>query len=245
VIKLAYLAITALKYGFVGLKFSKLLFSGGTMLLSLVIYASIFGWRYAAGFIALLFAHEMGHFAAARQRGLDVGLPTFIPFIGAWIALKEMPMNAETEAYIAVAGPFVGTLASFLCYFIAREHGSNLLLAVSYSGFFLNLFNLLPVSPLDGGRITGVLSPRIWLLGAPALVALMIYMPSPALVMVLILAIPQLIRAWNFQPNAPENIAYYSTSAQTRLEYGALYLGLVALLGLMTVQVHEMLTGRF
>jgi Zn-dependent protease len=130
-----------------GAKFGKLLTTGGTMLISLGVYALIWGWRYAAGFIALLFCHEMGHYLAARQRGLAVGAPTFIPFVGAWIDLKEQPMNAETEAYVAMAGPLAGTLASLACYFLARSEGSDLLLAISYSGFFLNLFNLIPVPP--------------------------------------------------------------------------------------------------
>ena len=86
---------------FSGLKWGKLAASGGSMLLSLVVYATIWGWRYAAGFIALLFAHEMGHYVAARQRGLDVGAPAFIPFVGAWIALKDQPVDVETEAYVA------------------------------------------------------------------------------------------------------------------------------------------------
>ena len=95
-----------------GLKWGKLATSGGSMLLSLVVYATIWGWRYAAGFIALLFAHEMGHCVAARQRGLDVGAPAFIPFVGAWIALKDQPVDVETEAYVAIAGPVVGTAAA-------------------------------------------------------------------------------------------------------------------------------------
>ena len=66
-------------------KLGPILLSGGTMLLSLAVYAVIFGWRYAAGIIVLLFVHEMGHYIAARQRGLPVGLPTFIPFLGALI----------------------------------------------------------------------------------------------------------------------------------------------------------------
>ena len=70
---------------FSGLKFGKLLTTGGTMLLSVVVYAFAFGWRYAVGFVVLLFIHEIGHFMAARQRGLAVGAPTFIPFVGAWI----------------------------------------------------------------------------------------------------------------------------------------------------------------
>src|SRR5216684_5102413 len=90
-----------------GLKWGKLATTGGTMLLSLVVYATIWGWRCAAGFIALLFAHEMGHYVAARQRGLNVGAPMFIPFVGAWIELKQQPVNVETEAYVAIAGPLV------------------------------------------------------------------------------------------------------------------------------------------
>ena len=77
-------------------KLSKVLLSAGSMLLSLLVYAQLFGWRYAAGFMLLLLIHEMGHFAAAKQRGLPVGLPTFIPFVGAWIDLKQQPMNVET-----------------------------------------------------------------------------------------------------------------------------------------------------
>ncbi|MBP8133984.1 MAG: site-2 protease family protein, partial [Zoogloea sp.] len=151
---------------FSGAKFGKLLTTGGTMLISVVVYAWIYGWRYAAGFVGLLFCHEMGHYVAAKQRGLNVGMPTFIPFVGAWIELKEQPMNAETEAYVAMAGPLAGTVASLACYFFARSEGSDLLLAISYSGFFLNLFNLIPVPPLDGGRMTGVVSRKFWMLGA-------------------------------------------------------------------------------
>ena len=101
---------------FSGLKWGKLAASGGSMLLSLVVYATIWGWRFAAGFIALLFAHEMGHYVAARQRGLDVGAPAFIPFVGAWIALKDQPVDVETEAYVAIAGPVVGTIAALAVY---------------------------------------------------------------------------------------------------------------------------------
>ena len=226
---------------FSGLKWGKLATSGGSMLLSLLIYATIWGWRYAAGFIALLFAHEMGHYIAARQRGLDVGAPAFIPFVGAWIALKDQPVDVETEAYVAIAGPVVGTIAALAVYLWARSEDSGLLLAIAYSGLFLNLFNLLPISPLDGGRVTAVLSPRVWLLGAPILLALMLYRPSPMLVIVVILAAPQLMKAWRYDPQAPENVAYYAVPLQTKLEYGGAYLALAALLAVMTYDVHEML----
>jgi Zn-dependent protease len=212
-----------------------------TMLVTLAIYAGIFGWRYAAGFIALIFVHEMGHFLAARQRGLHVGTPTFIPFVGAWIELKEKPMDVETEAYVAAAGPFLGTVGATLVYFWGRETGSNLLLAISYSGFFLNFFNLIPLSPLDGGRMTAILTPRIWFLGAPLMLALMFYRPSPLLILIVIMALPALKAAWQFDPNSPENRAYYSAPTSVKMEYGVFYLGLAAFLAVMTDATHDMI----
>jgi Zn-dependent protease len=226
-----------------GLKWGKLATTGGTMLLSLAVYATIWGWPYAAGFVALMFAHEMGHFVAARQRGLDVGAPTFIPFVGAWINLKDQPHDVETEAYVAVAGPLVGSVAAVAVYLWGRSTDNGLLLAIAYAGLFLNLFNLLPLSPLDGGRITAIISPRVWLIGAPLMLALLIYRPSPVLLIIAVLAMPQLIKAWKYDPKAPENLAYYGVPLQTKLEYGGLYLALTAYLCVMTFEVHEMLGG--
>jgi Zn-dependent protease len=163
--------------------------------------------------------------------------------VGAWIALEDQPVNVETEAYVAIAGPVVGTIAALAVYLWARSEDSGLLLAIAYSGLFLNLFNLLPISPLDGGRVTAVLSPRIWFLGVPILLALMLYRPSPMLVIVVILAVPQLMKAWRYDPQAPENLAYYGVPLQTKFEYGAAYLALAALLAVMTYDVHEMLSG--
>lgn len=222
-------------------KFGKLLLSGGTMLLSVFVYAWIFGFWYAVGFVALIFVHELGHYIAARKRGLDVGLPTFIPFVGAWIAMKEMPRDAETEAYVGFAGPFVGTLGALVCYYLAKAYDSDLLLALAYSGFFLNLFNLIPLSPFDGGRITAVLSPKLWLIGAPLLVALFLWRPSPLLIYMAILAAPQLMRAWRHGPDA-EDAAYYQATPEQRLTYGAYYLGLAGFLAIMSYEVHESLS---
>ena len=223
------------------LKLGKVGLTAGTMLLSLAVYAGMFGWRYAAGFIALLFLHEMGHYVAARQRGLAVGAPTFIPFVGAWIELKESPPDVETEAYVAFAGPLVGTLGACACYFWGREGQDGTLLAIAYAGFFLNFFNLMPLSPLDGGRITAILSPRIWFLGVPLLVAAFIYMPSPLLILIGIASISSLQKAWKYDPDDPENLRYYGVRTEKRLEYGAMYLGLVAYLGIMAYLTHEMI----
>ncbi len=220
----------------------QLLFTGGTMLLSVAVYAYIYGWRYAVGFIALLFVHEMGHYIAARQRGLDVGAPTFIPFVGAWIEMKEMPHNAETEAYVGLGGPLLGTVGALACYFVARHSGMGWLLAVAYSGFFLNLFNLIPLSPLDGGRITQVISPWLWLAGVPVLVAMFFWRPSPLLVIVGALAALQLLQAWRHRDD-PQEHAYRVASARTRLMYAAAYLGLLGFLAVMTHDLHQVLRG--
>ena len=143
-------------------KLGKLFLTGGTMILSMLVYSWIFGWPYAVGFVLLIFVHEMGHYVAARQRGLQVGAPTFIPFVGAWIALKEMPHSVETEAYVGFAGPLAGSAAALVCYWLGRTYDSNLMLVLAYSGFMLNLFNLIPISPLDGFKVLGGLLPKDW-----------------------------------------------------------------------------------
>ena len=222
-------------------KLGKLFTTAGTMLLSVAAYSLVYGWRYAVGFVTLLFVHESGHYIAARQKGLAVGAPTFIPFVGAWVAMKEMPKSVETEAYVGIAGPVAGTLGALLCYYLARGFDSRLLLAISYAGFFLNLFNLIPVSPLDGGRITAILSPRMWFAGVPVLAAAFFWHPSPMLILIGVLALPQLAAAWKYDPADPANAAYYDVSLESRLTYGAFYLGLVAFLALMTYDLHGML----
>lgn len=223
-------------------KLGKLFITGGTMLFSMLAYSWIFGWRYAVGFVLLILFHELGHYVAARQRGLDVGVPTFIPFVGAWIQIKEQPTNVETEAYIAFAGPVIGTLAAMGCYWLARENGSQLLLALAYAGCMINLFNLIPISPLDGGRITAIISPKIWLLGLPLLVGLFFYNHSPMLILILILAYPQIKQAIWPNPDAiPQG--YYEASFNERTNYAVLYLGLVVFLSMMTYLLHDSLAG--
>jgi Zn-dependent protease len=218
-------------------KFGKFFVSLGSIALSVSTYAMIFGWRYAAGFVGLIFLHEMGHYIAARQKNLNVGLPTFIPFVGAWIDLKEAPLNAEVEAYVAYAGPVAGTFAAFAMYYLGRYTGNQLYTALAQAGFLINLFNLIPVSPLDGGRITGIISPRIWFLGVPLLIALGIYYPTPLIFLIAILAFPQLKKAWYFDASAEENQRYYDIKDTARFEYTVLYLGLVIILAMM-VEYH-------
>ena len=228
------LKLLALLFG--GLKFGKLLTTGGTMLLSIGVYAWMFGWPFAVGFVVLLLIHELGHYVAARRRGLDVGAPTFIPFVGAWIELKSLPHDAETEAYIGMAGPLIGSLGALACFYLARLEDSTLLLALAYSGFFLNLFNLIPLSPFDGGRITAAISPKLWLLGVPILIGVFLY--RPLLFLMAILAAPNVIKAFR-GPATDEERAYYIVSEETRFTYAAMYLGLAIFLALMCNTLHE------
>jgi Zn-dependent protease len=222
-------------------KMGKMLTTGGTMLLSMLAYSWVFGWRYAAGFVLLIFVHEMGHYLAARRRGLAVGAPTFIPFVGAWIEMKQMPHDVETEAFVGFAGPLAGTAGALACYWVARQTGSELLLALAYSGCMLNLFNLIPVSPLDGGRITAIISPKIWLAGVPLLAALFFYRPSPMLILIAILAYPQLKAALSGRHERPPE--YYQVPREARINYAVMYLGLAAFLAIMSYDLHEMI-GR-
>jgi Zn-dependent protease len=219
---------------------AKIATSAGSMLLSVFVYSLTFGWGYAAGFIGMLFCHEMGHFLAARQRGLAVGLPTFIPFVGAWIDIKDGFRDAETEAYVGIAGPAIGTLSALACLALGNLLDSDLLRAVAYSGFILNLFNLIPLSPLDGGRITSIVSPHVWLAGIPALGALFLYWPSPLLIVIAVLAFGHV---WSLfkNRNVEEHQRYHDVAWSVRLGYGAAYLALAGFLALMAFELHQTL----
>lgn len=140
----------------------------GTMLLSVGAYALIYPWTFAVGFVLLIFVHELGHILAARRRGLPVSAPFFIPFLGALILMKRHPKDAETEAYIGIGGPLLGTAGAFVCYAAGWWSGQDIWFALAYTGFFLNLVNLLPIHPLDGGRIVTAVSRWLWLVGVVA-----------------------------------------------------------------------------
>ena len=157
------------------LKFSPLILkTGGTMLLSIWVYAMFWGWTFAAGFVILIFVHECGHLLAAKKLGLKVSAPMFIPFMGAFIALKENPSNAWVEAQVGIGGPMLGTLGAGVCYVIYLATNNPLFCGLTYFGFLNNLFNLTPVGFLDGGRIVSALSPWLWIVGYAIMILLAI-----------------------------------------------------------------------
>jgi Zn-dependent protease len=205
-----------------------LLKTGGSMAISIGIYAFAYGFWFAVGFVLLIFVHESGHLVAARRLGLKVGAPVFIPFMGAFIALKEAPRDAWIEAQVGVGGPLFGALGSLACAAIFEFTGKPLYGALAYSGFFLNLFNLAPFGFLDGGRIASALSPWLWLVGLVVMVAMMIAHPNPLLVFILIFSAP---RIWSlFRKKTAEELRYFEVSAARRAYMAALYFGLIIML---------------
>ncbi|MDQ6766372.1 MAG: site-2 protease family protein, partial [Candidatus Eremiobacteraeota bacterium] len=131
---------------------------------------------FATGFVLLILVHEFGHVIAIRAYGLKASVPIFIPFVGAFVAMKEMPPNAKAAAVIALAGPALGTVGALACYAIGVATKAPIWYALASTAFFINLFNLIPIYPLDGGRVRVALSSREapmasiekWMLGSQA-----------------------------------------------------------------------------
>ena len=222
------LLLTKAKYLLVLLKF-KFFGTFVTMLLSLGVYAAAFGLPFAVGFIALLFVHEMGHALVLKQQGVRATAPLFIPFMGAVIGMKGMPKNAYNEAKMALGGPVLGSLGALGCLVLWQTTGSPLFLALTYIGCWLNLFNLIPVSPLDGGRAMAAISPYGWLLGLALLLLLVVRLHSLFLGMILVVGGVEVYQRWRTRR---ENAEYYTLTGRQRLLVAATYFGLAALLAL-------------
>ncbi|MGD0166763.1 MAG: site-2 protease family protein [Gaiellaceae bacterium] len=215
----------------------KLFATAATMVVSIGAYTMLWGWRFAVGFVLLLLVHECGHALEARHQGLPTGAPTFIPFMGAVILLKEMPHNVWNEAKMALAGPIFGSLGALACWGLAIELHSDLLRALAYFGFFLNLFNLLPIVPLDGGRVAAALHPAIWFVGLAALLALVIVTPNPILLIILVIAAFDLYHRWSMRHQHREQ-EYYKVTAGQRFAVAVGYFGMAILLTVAMAQTH-------
>jgi Zn-dependent protease len=221
----------------------------GSMLVSIFVYYHVtFGnLPIAVGFVVLMLIHEMGHVLAMRYYGLSASPPIFIPFIGALINLREPPPNALVESVVGIGGPLLGTIGALATYAwaITLPAGSELnleLLVVAQLAFFLNLFNLLPIPPLDGGRVTAAISPWLWIAG---LVGLGVMMVTEAMkvgiggliipVLILVYAVPR-IRATLMARGMHD--PYYNVSRTASRTMGVIYLGLGALLAFMFLHLH-------
>jgi Zn-dependent protease len=216
------------KFGAVLVKF-KMFTVVGSMAVSVLAYTTLWGWKFALGFVLLIFVHEIGHVIVLRARGIRAGAPVFLPFLGAFVSMKEMPTSVYQEAESALAGPIFGTAGALVVAYIGHATGSDFWRSLAFTGMLLNLFNLLPALPLDGGRVAGALHPVVWLLGLLALVGVEVWHPSPVILIILLLGGYELYRRWRDR-NSSASQVYFALEPGQRLRIGVAYLALIAIL---------------
>ena len=192
------------------------------MLISVGFYMQVFGLPFAIGFVLLIFVHEMGHVVVLKQQGIPAGAPVFIPFVGAAIAMRGIPRNAYVEALVGIGGPILGSLGALVCLLAGWVTGSAFWYALASVGFMINLFNLLPISPLDGGRIAGVISRWLWVVGYIAGGIVFFVTRSPILFLILLLGLFNLKNTIR----GPRQ-DYFAVDKSKRLGIGVLYFGLM------------------
>jgi Zn-dependent protease len=220
--KLKFLVLPALKF------LPLLLKSGGTMLLMVWVYTALWGWKFGVGFVLLLLVHECGHLVVAKKFGLKVGAPVFIPFMGAFIALKEAPRNAWMEACVGIGGPMLGSLGALACNSLGEIFSAPIFIALAWFGYFLNLFNLTPVGMLDGGRIVTALSRWLWLPGLALLLWFGWKYPNFIVWLMVLLSLPRVISL--FRKRSEDERRYFEVTTAQRWTMSILYFGLIAVL---------------
>ncbi|MGI8711843.1 MAG: site-2 protease family protein [Solirubrobacteraceae bacterium] len=209
----------------------KLLATAGTMLVSIVAYATIWGFWFAVGFVLLLLVHEMGHVIALRREGIKASAPMFIPFMGALITARSLGDDALAEARTGLAGPILGSIGAAVCLVVWQITGHDYWRALAFTGFFLNLFNLLPVVPLDGGRAMAAMAPWMWFVGFAGMIALAVIFPNPIILIIVVFAAFETWRRWKQRrAGGAEQERYYSVSPRNRALVAIVYLALIALL---------------
>src|SRR5579863_8040847 len=191
--------------------------------ISVFAYSFFFGWPFAIGLVALLFIHEMGHALVMKMKGIPVGGLIFVPMLGAAVFMKQMPKNAKDEAEVGIAGPIAGALAASVCLLLAQMHTSAQALwaSLAYFGFFMNLFNLIPIVPFDGGRVLAAIDRRIWILGFVGLLAFQIWSWlngnfSIWLLFFVVIAFTQLLSRRG-DANSQTGREYYNVPVSTRI----------------------------
>jgi Zn-dependent protease len=222
------LGFLLVKFGGVLLKL-KVFTTGISMLVSVAAYAWLWGLPFAIGFVLLIFVHELGHVLELRRQGVPASAPLFIPFLGAVIGMKELPDDAWKEARVALAGPILGSVGAAVCWAAGEALDSELLVGLAFVGFFLNLFNLIPITPLDGGRAVAALHPAIWFVGLLLMVGLVVLNPNPLLLIIVVLGGLDLWRRWRERGQAAD---YYRLATWQRASVGVVYLGLAVVLAL-------------
>jgi len=209
----------------------KLLTTSASMLVSIAAYSLFFGWKFAVGFVLLLLVHEMGHVIQLRREGIEASAPLFIPFLGAVVGAKSLGDNALAEARVGLAGPILGSLGAALLIPVWLATDDVFWEALAFTGFFLNLFNLIPVSPFDGGRAMAAMAPWMWFVGLAALIVMVVLFPNPFIFLFLLLGFFDVRRRWKQRKaGGPEQEAYYRVRPRDRLLVGLVYVGLAVAL---------------
>jgi Zn-dependent protease len=228
------LGLLILKFGGLLLKF-KVVTTGASMLVSIAAYTWIWGLPFAIGFVLLLLVHELGHVIELRRQGVPASAPLFIPFLGAVVGMKQLPDDAWKEARVALAGPILGSIGAAVCWIVGEATGSEFFIALAFVGFFINLFNLIPIVPLDGGRAAGALHPALWFVGLLMMVALVVINPNPLLVIIVVLGGLELWNRWRVRGEAGD---YYRLTVGHRVAVAVVYIGLIAALGVAMSVTH-------
>lgn len=198
-----------------------------SMMLSIGLYAIDWGVPFAIGFVLLIFVHECGHAIVLRMEGIPAGAPVFIPFLGAVIAMRALPRNAYVEAKVGIGGPILGSLAAWAVLATGFWSGSALLVSLGHAGVLINLFNLIPVSPLDGGRIAGCFTRGVWIGGYAFGALALLLTRSPLLLVVLLAGLFTMWQRWHHPVPG-----YHDIPAGSRLAVGMTYAALVVALAL-------------
>lgn len=220
---------------FEGFGLAQFAVTAGSMAVSLLAYAAKMGWAFAAGFLVLLVVHEVGHAATIRARGLRAGAMVFIPFIGGAVTLRHQPRSAYVDAQIGLGGPIAGTLASVASLFLYYGTNQPLYLALAFAGFLINLFNLTPIAPLDGGRIAAAITKWMWILGAAILGFFLVRWRNPLLLPIFILGVWQIWRSIAEERRR----RFYEVPLARRALIAAVYFSLVFFLAWQSVLAHR------
>jgi Zn-dependent protease len=209
----------------------KFVVTAGSMAVSVAAYATIWGVPFAIGFVILLLVHETGHVIALRREGIKASAPMFIPFLGAVISARSLGDNALAEARVGLAGPILGSIGAGACLVIWKLTGDDFWRALAFTGLFLNLFNLLPVVPLDGGRAMAAMTPWMWLIGFVAMVVLAFVFPNPIIwIIVLFAGMETYKRFKTRRAGGAAQATYYRVAGRNRAIVATVYLSLIALL---------------
>jgi Zn-dependent protease len=220
----------------------KLVATAGSMFVSIAAYTILWPWQFAVGFVLLLLVHEMGHVIQLRHEGLEASAPMFIPFMGAVVWGRSLGDNALAEARVGLAGPVLGSIGAAACVALWHATGDDLFRALAYFGFLINLFNLLPVVPLDGGRAMAAMAPWMWFLGFAALIPLVFVFTNPILFIILLLAGMETWNRWQRRKaGGAKEEAYYRVRPLDRALVAAVYMALIAMLvvGMHATYLHR------